>query len=138
MNKAMIYAKVWRPVSTILSKAGTGDIDLTRLFGTSGEDGLIIQTNWGDLRQSIDGTQVIMKTNSGQENRVEGIANPLDELTARAAEEGLNYTLYSAVPVILDEEGCYCELEDDTDWGSSDLTSIHTLMTHPDWDPGDV
>jgi hypothetical protein len=128
-----VYAEAW-PVADIISKIGSGEIDSERLFGTNGDNGLVIQTGLSHLRTSNDGTRVILKTNSGQENRVAGVSDPVAELTSKADSLNINYVVYSAVPCV-SVFGIYLPLTDSHDWEGSALQNIYNRLDDPEWVP---
>jgi len=125
-----VIAEVW-PAATFKAKLDSDDINSALLFGTNGEDGLVINADYDDLRKSVDGTRIILKTRCSSE-RVEGVDCPISALMARADEEGLSYVVYSDKPCSL-VDGEFAYLEDDTDWGSSALPNIHSRLSEPDW-----
>tara|TARA_Y100000310_G_scaffold205962_1_gene206307 strand:- start:1847 stop:2248 length:402 start_codon:yes stop_codon:yes gene_type:complete len=129
MPHLRIYAIV-SPVSDIIAKATSGDIDASKLFGTNGNDGMVVQTDLTNSRKSLDGTKVIFKTNSGQTR--EGESDALQYLTNRADEESLTYTLHSAVPCQLVDD-VYTALPDSNNWAPSALTNIHSELDNADW-----
>jgi hypothetical protein len=131
----MLEMKIYAEVSTVASltaKLASGDVNGALLFGADGDHGLIIPTSLSDLRTSMDGTKVLMKTRSGQADRITGIPDALAVLTTRADEEGLTYTLYSDVPCHLDD-GLYTPLADPTDWAGSVLPDIAVLTASEDY-----
>ena len=92
--------------------AEQGRISLQLLFGTSGDDGLMVEHNPAHLRSSIDGSFIIMKFYPYALNRSVDQEYPLDYLIRRAQEEGIYYELHSHDPVRL-SDGYYapCQYE---------------------------
>ncbi len=133
MSHVKIIAEVW-PAADFKAKLDSGDINGAVLFGTNGEDGLTINTDYDKLRKSVDDdkTRRILKTRSAQEDRVPGVEDPLVVLLARAAEEGLNYDLFVDKPCSVDD-GVYTYLVDATDWGSSALPSAAVRLSEELW-----
>tara|TARA_Y100000310_G_C20545790_1_gene745507 strand:+ start:637 stop:1056 length:420 start_codon:yes stop_codon:yes gene_type:complete len=127
---------IFETLDTFMGALETGAIDWYLLFGREGGGtGLVVQNQISQCKKNTgtggNGQKVLMRTYSGESERVEGIADPVQYLVTAAAGVGLTLVLYSTVPCYQDENGIYHA--SGGSWDDSALPQLSVELSKDEW-----